>query len=90
MRLRLPNGNSRNPPSTAVEVTTQRAFLPAALAIKAVVFTVNVTVVGFAPSGVTLDGLKVQLTFVGTVPQENCRAWEKPPSGITLSVAVPD
>ena len=90
MRRRLPNGSSNTPPRTAVEPIAQKPLFPRWLASAPVVFTVNVTVDGFTPSGVTVDGLKLQLTFAGRVPQENCRACENPPSGMTFSVAVPD
>ena len=86
--FRLPNG-SRIPARANVEVTAHKLFFPEFFANVPLVFRVSVTFDGCTPSGVTCAGLKLHVTFVGRVPQVNCTACEKPPSGNTLSVAVP-
>lgn len=68
-RLRQPNGNSI-PANPNVEVAAHKRLSPMRLATAPVVLIASVIVAGCTPSGVTADGVKLQLTFAGTVPQD--------------------
>jgi hypothetical protein len=68
-RLRQPKGSSI-PAKPIVEVAAHKRLSPTRPATALLVLMANVIVAGCTPSGVTVCGVKLQLTFAGKVPQD--------------------
>jgi hypothetical protein len=68
-RLLQPKGSS-TPAKAKVEVAAHKRLSPPRLATALPVFIASMIVAGCTPSGVTVAGTKLQLTFAGKAPQD--------------------